>query len=199
MKMIKKILAFFVISTTCCAQEPSSLKSGVYEGLNLAISKEGVVTGYFNEKQGEVVEKGCSFYLQGTYAAGQVSFISWRTAKLPGTMKVQSDEITLQIPQGRNHPGCMSVLLPQIDQGLSLDLTSSANWEELRVVALDRASFYKEPDETKKMKAYLVKGNVVGVLGAKKKDWLSVEYITDKGKVSGWMPETSLAKLVAPN
>lgn len=194
--MTKKLLAIFVISTTCCAHEPSSLKSGVYEGLSLAISKEGLVTGYFNEKQGEVVEKGCSFYLQGTYAAGQVNFISWRTSKLPGSLKVQSDGVVLQIPQGRTHPGCMSVLLPQIDQGLSLDLTSSASWEELRVVASEKASFYKEPDETKKMKAYLVKGNVVGVVDTKK-GWLSVEYLTEKGKVSGWMPESNLARLEA--
>ena len=46
------------------------------------------------------------------------------------------------------------------------------------------------------MKAYLVKGNVVGVVDTKK-GWLSVEYLTEKGKFGGWMPESNLARLEA--
>lgn len=185
---------FFVLflQAMACLAEEQPLKSGVYEGLMLAVNKNGDVTGYFNEKQGQGVEKGCSFYLRGTHAAGQVNVVTWQENKLPGILTAAADGVVLHIPNGRSHPGCQSVLLPQIDKGLAFDLTAAAAWDELRVVQSAKANLYKEPDQAKKMKSYLVRGDVVGVL-ANKDGWFSIEYRADTKKISAWVRAIDIA------
>ena len=55
--MRRFLLVLFLQSMACLAEE-LPLKSGVYEGLMLAVNNNGEVTGYFNEQQGQGVEKG---------------------------------------------------------------------------------------------------------------------------------------------
>ncbi len=103
----------------------------------------------------------------------------------------------MHLPNGRSHPGCQSVLLPQIDQGLTFDLTAAARWQELSFVQSAKAYLYKEPDEAKKMKSYLVKGDVVGVL-AYKGGWVSVEYNTGVKKLRAWVRAIDVAPMEVP-
>lgn len=194
--MRRLLLVLFLLSMACLAEE-LPLKSGVYEGLVLAVNNNGEVAGYFNEQQGQGVEKGCSFYLRGTYSAGQVNVMTWQEKKLPGFLKAVADGVVLHLPNGRSHPGCQSVLLPQIDQGLAFDLTAAARWQELSFVQSAKAYLYKEPDEAGKMKSYLVKGDVVGVL-AYKGGWVSVEYNTGVKKLRAWVRAIDVAPMEVP-
>jgi hypothetical protein len=195
--MMRFLLVLFLQSMACLAEE-LPLKSGVYEGLMLAVNNNGEVTGYFNGQQGQGVEKGCSFYLRGTSAVGQINIVTWQEKKLPGFLKPATDGVVLHLPNGRSHPGCQSVLLPQIDQGLAFDLTVAGTWQELIFVQSAKAHLYKEPDEAKKMKSYLVKGDVVGVL-AYKDGWVSVEYVSGTKTLRAWVRAIDVASLNVPD
>jgi len=68
--------------------------------------------------------------------------------------------------------------------------------QELRRIVDTRANLHSAPAEGKKMRAFLVKGDVVGVI-AESGDWLHVEY-PDKGKTTrGWVRAGALSPAVA--
>ncbi len=54
---MRRFLLVLFLQPMACLAEELPLKSGVYEGLMLAVNNNGEVTGYFNEQQGQGVEK----------------------------------------------------------------------------------------------------------------------------------------------
>ena len=163
----------------------------------LAVDAQGGITGYYREDQGEGVVKRCAFFLAGKVAAGESPVVTWNQGKFPGSLTPSSDGVKLRVDQGREHPGCGLVLLPQIASGLELDLVGAATWQELRRIVDTRANLHSAPDEGKKMRAFLTKGDVVGVI-AESGDWLHVEY-PDKGKTTrGWVRAGATRKLTVP-
>jgi len=171
--------------------------SGVFEGLMLAVDAGGAITGYFQEDQGEGVTKRCSFFLAGQAGAGRTPVVTWRTEVFPGSLQAEPGAVRLQIEKGREHPGCAAVLLPQIASGLSLDRVAEARWTALRRIVAARSHFYSEPPRAKELRAFVVKGDVVGVL-VESGDWLQVEYRGPKATVTGWIPAKDAAKLAPP-
>ena len=174
------------------------LRSGMFEGLMLAVDAQGGITGYYREDQGEGVVKRCAFFLAGKVAAGESPVVTWNQNKFPGSLTPRSDGVKLRVEQGREHPGCGLVLLPQIASGLELDLVGAATWQELRRIADARADLHSAPREGNKTRAYLVRGDVVGVI-AEAGDWLHVEY-PNKGKMTrGWVRASGTKKLTVPD
>jgi hypothetical protein len=155
--------------------QAAKLESGVYENLMLAITHDGHLIGYFKEEQGEGVKKRCAFFLAGEVRDGDAELTTWSGPALRGRITAQKDGVTLAIPKGREHPGCGLVLMPEVATGVALDRIAAAPWLDLRQVAVDRAYFFEDPQGNKRMRAYLVKGDVVGVL-AEHGEWLKVEY-----------------------
>lgn len=71
-RVIRTTLAFSVLMSafSSCA---SSLHSGVYEGLILAISPAGHITGYYAESAEDGVKRTCSFSLSGQVSAQETN------------------------------------------------------------------------------------------------------------------------------
>jgi hypothetical protein len=111
----------------------------------------------------------------GKMGKDRTTISSWSTQKFPGDIQFRGNEVVLTISKGREHAGCGSVLMPEIATGLSFDKTASATWTSLRQISAARAYFYAAADPAKKQRAYVVAGDVVGVI-EEKGAWLKVEY-----------------------
>lgn len=186
-KMISSIKLFSIvvalISVTSACAEATHFEPGVYENLLLAVNKDGDVTGYYREEQGEGVVKSCAFSLQGAAKEGVAKIVAWGDKPFTGELKAEADAINLKIEKGREIPGCGLVLMPEIASGLSFDLVAKAPWSELRAIANEKSYFYSEPSAAKLLKSYLVKGDVVGVV-ASQGEWLQIDYYSSSGKMS---------------
>mgnify|MGYP006156259523 CR=1 FL=1 len=121
---------------------------------------------------GEGVTRSCAFYLQGKPEA----LTTWLDAAHPGSLAPSSDGVTLTVEEGRQHPGCLNVLMPEIATGLDLTQTASKKWIGLVTVSADKAYLLKTPGAKAAKRPYIVKRDVVGVL-AFKDGWAQVEFI----------------------
>ena len=107
-------------------------------------------------------------------------------------------EVTLTVAQGRQHPGCINVLMPEIATGLELSQTASKQWIGLVTVSADKAYLLKTPGAKAAKRPYIVKHDVVGVL-AFKDGWAQVEFINaDDRSFTGWISQAQYARLAAP-
>ena len=192
-----RFLAAGVLSL--CAVAPAfagspALHSGKYEGLMLAVTPEHQVEGYYSEQMGEGVTRGCTFYLQGQPAA----LTTWLDESYPGSVAASSDGVTLTVAEGRQHPGCLNVLMPEIATGLDLTQTASKKWIGLVKVSADKAYLLKNPSAKAAKRPYIVKNDVVGVL-AFKDGWAQVEFINaDDRSFTGWISQDQYSRLAAP-
>ena len=182
-----------------CAVAPAlagspALHSGKYEGLMLAVTPERQVEGYYLEEMGEGVSRGCAFYLQGKPDA----LTTWNDAAYPGSVTPSSDGVTLTVEQGRQHPGCLNVLMPEIATGLDLTQTANKKWIGLVTVSTDKAYLQKAPGAKAAKRPYIVKDDVVGVL-AFKDGWAQVEFINAQDRsFTGWISQDQYNRLSAP-
>lgn len=180
-----------VVSAAAGAAE---LHSGKYEGLMLAVTPEHQVEGYYAEALGEGVTRSCAFYLQGQPEA----LTTWLDDAYPGSVAASSDGVILTVEQGREHPGCLSVLMPEIATGLELTETANTQWIGLVTVSADKAYLLDEPDADAAKRPYIVKDDVVGVL-AFKDGWAKVEFTNAKDHTyTGWISQDQYARLAAP-
>ncbi|MEX5594432.1 hypothetical protein [Pseudomonas orientalis] len=173
---------------------PAALQSGKYEGLMLAVTPQQQVEGFYSEAMGEGVTRGCSFFLQGKPEA----LTTWREAAYPGSVAAAADGVTLTVEQGRQHPGCINVLMPDIATGLELSRTARKKWIGLVTVSAEKAYLLKAPGAKATKRPYIVKDDVVGVL-AFKDGWAQVEFINaDERSFTGWISQDQYAQLAAP-
>ncbi|AZE85188.1 hypothetical protein C4J98_3792 [Pseudomonas orientalis] len=174
--------------------EPGALQSGKYEGLMLAVTPQQQVEGFYLEAMGEGVTRGCSFFLQGKPEA----LTTWREVAYPGSVAASADGVTLTVEQGRQHPGCINVLMPDIATGLELSQTARKKWIALVTVAAEKAYLLKTPGAKATKRPYIVRNDVVGVL-AFKDGWAQVEFINaDERSFTGWISQGQYARLTAP-
>jgi len=186
------LLSFCAVAPVLAA--PAALHSGKYEGLMLAVTPEGQVEGYYAEELGDGVVRRCTFYLKGEPAA----LTTWQDDAYPGRVVASSDGVTLTVKQARQHPGCMSVLMPEIATGLELARTADAHWIGLVTVSTGKAHLLNEPGAEATNRPYIVKGDVVGVL-AYKDGWAKVEFTNAKSRTyTGWISQHQYHRLSAP-
>ncbi len=187
--------AAFVFASPAWAQ--STVQSGVYEGLAVAISPAGDISGYFSEELGGDVKRGCSFFLTGKLKGTTATLKTWSDMVYPGLLRFEGQDAVLKIAKGRHHPGCASVMMPEIASGLSLEKTVATKWTAIRKISAAKAYFYAAPMAAKRAKAYVVVGDVVGVL-QEKPGWLEVEYpvIADTRRKT-WLRTSDTSALVA--
>ncbi|NWC92252.1 MULTISPECIES: hypothetical protein [unclassified Pseudomonas] len=188
----------WVASFICVVGTPAfaaTLHSGTYEGLMLAVTPAHQVEGFYAEAMGEGVTRTCTFFLQGQVDGAKASVSTWLDATYPGTVAASSDGVTLTVEKGREHPGCISVLMPEIATGLDLTQTAAKKWIGLVTVSSDKAFLQKTPDAKASHRAYVVKDDVVAVL-AFKDGWAQVEFINAEGRSSkGWISQDQYASL----
>ncbi|KRP58875.1 hypothetical protein [Pseudomonas trivialis] len=193
------MIRFLAMGVSLCAMGsalagPVELHSGRYEGLMLAVTPQHEIEGYYAEQMGEGMTRGCAFYLQGKPDA----LTTWLDAAYPGSVASSVDGVTLTVEQGRQHPGCMNVLMPEIATGLDLSETAETNWIGLVTVATDKAYLLESPGAKAAKRPYIVKHDVVGVL-AFKDGWAQVEFTTARDRTyTGWISQDQYARLTPP-
>lgn len=197
-RVIRTTLAFPLLMVAV-SSHASSLHSGVYEGLMLAISPAGHITGYYAESAEGGVKRTCSFSLSGQVSAQETNSItSWSTSVLPGQISVSTDGIKLTIPDGQTHAGCMNVLMPEINTGLELEKTQETRWQTLAQANAERVYLSSTADVGTRRKAWIVKDDVVGVLQTQA-GWTQIEFISGTGKtIRGWVNSKEIQPLTPP-
>lgn len=174
------------------------IQAGVYETLLLAVDNNGQITGYYREAQGEGAIKTCDFFLKGRFAKDVLLINTWNDQTFPGEMRSGDKAVTLKVPKASEHPGCGLMLLPMIaTDGVELSQTLVRPWIELRTVAVTRSSLHSAPSLGNRRRAYLVQGDVVGVLAARN-GWLQIEYLREGKSTTGWIPAGDAAVLYPP-
>ena len=197
--ILRAVVTFIALGSCIFVDEvlaQTKLQPGVYEGLRLAVNAQGLVTGYYRDVQGNGVTKTCSFFLSGRERGGRADVVTWSIEAFPGSLQPADQGVVIRIENGRDHPGCASVLPPLISTGYLLDLDSRANWTSLRRV-IAKKSFLLQKPNAGRGRSYLVLGDVVGVL-SKSRDWLSVEYANEGKRVRGWLRAADTAELKPP-
>lgn len=197
-RVIRTTLAFPLLMVAV-SSHASSLHSGVYEGLMLAISPAGHITGYYAESAEGGVKRTCSFSSSGQVSAQETNSItSWSTSVLPGQISASTDGIKLTIPDGQTHAGCMNVLMPEINTGLELEKTQETRWQTLAQANAERVYLSSTADVGTRRKAWIVKDDVVGVLQTQA-GWTQIEFISGTGKtIRGWVNSKEIQPLTPP-
>ena len=176
-----------------------SLHSGKYESLMLAISPDDRVDGYFSEQSGDAFH--CSFYLKGKIGpAGLIQVQTWADSQplRPGVIDLTGGSVTLVIPGAREYAGCANVLMPEIETGIEYTQTRKADWIGLVTISAEKALLQATPEAKAKHKAYVVKGDVVGILGYQD-GWAQVEFISDQDRsFKGWINQAQYRAIEAP-
>lgn len=200
---MKQIISAFAATTLLitassgASAQPPSFHSGNYEALMLAVSEGGVVEGYLSEKSGDAFS--CAFYMKGKLEpSGLVHVQTWSETMKPGLIEPSNGGVKLAIAGAREHPGCANVLIPEIDTGVEFSQTHKAQWIKLVTISADKAFLMSTPDPKAKHKAYVVEGDVVGVLGFQD-EWAHVEFISDQDRsFKGWINQTQYRAIEAP-
>ena len=163
----------------------------------LAVSEGGEVEGYLSEKSGDAFS--CAFYLKGKLEpSGSAHVQTWSDTMKPGLIVPSDGGVNLAIAGAREHPGCANVLIPEIDTGVEFSQTRKAQWVKLVTISADKAFLMSTPDPKAKHKAYVVGGDVVGVLGFQD-GWAHVEFISDQdGSFTGWIGSAQYREIEVP-
>jgi hypothetical protein len=191
--------AWVVLLLLGASAQAAPLKSGLYEGLMLAVAPDGAVQGHYLELQGEGPSKRCAFFLAGPGSSGRVQINSWSAVgTMEGTLSTHEDGVLLSTQGGRDHDGCGMVLLPLIDRGLPLSKVADGGWTQLRVVRDTRLFFHAAPQASTRRQGYLVRGDVVGI-SQEVEGWALAEFVnrTTGRRTSGWLATDGLALLDA--
>src|SRR5262245_49693754 len=77
------LICICVLPSACSASDATPrIPSGVYEGMMLAIDKDGTLTGYFRQEQDN---RTCAFFLKGQDRGNPIQIVTWARAVFPGT------------------------------------------------------------------------------------------------------------------
>ncbi|WDY55883.1 hypothetical protein [Pseudomonas sp. PSKL.D1] len=168
----------------------AALQAGQYDALMLAITPDRQLQGYYSETLGGGVTRHCAFYLQGRIQGeAPVPVTTWSSEAYPGSVTATADGVELTVERGREHAGCVSVLMPEITTGLALSRYANKPWIGLVSITADKAYLQKHPGDKVAKGPYIVKGDVLGVL-AYQAGWARVEFINDDGRsFTGWVRE----------
>jgi hypothetical protein len=175
----------------------TTLSSGLYEGLLLAVSADGTVQGQYLESIGNDPNRRCSFTLVGRGFAGRAKLVTRSGAgALEGDLAAHDDGVVLRIPAGRDHSGCAMVLLPLIEKGLPLTKVASGAWTHLRSVQQDRLFLHAAPYASSRKGGYLVPGDVVAVV-RQSSEWTLANFFDRQTgrRSSGWVHASGLGPL----
>jgi hypothetical protein len=181
--------------------------SGYYEGLMVAIDKEGKVTGYFEQSIGVGVTRTCSFFLKGQVVSGaMVNIVAWsgpwrgpEDRAMPGVIKPNADSVYLKIKGADEElAGCITFMGSFISDGTDFSRNYESQWTSIKMVSKDRAYIYSEPSLKKKTKAYFIKDDVVGIIAANQ-EWVQVFYPRfEKSTIKGWLKRSDVDDLEPP-
>ena len=160
--------ALTLIAGCAEARPPAApaLRSGLYEGLVLAVAPDGRVVGRFLM---EDAGRRCDFVVTGRSDAKGATVRALATpygaARPPvGRIDATDDGVRLTLPGSGNLSGCALVAAPFLDDpnGLDLSRIGAGGWSDLARVRAAKQPLSAQPGGATG-KAYVVRGDVVGI------------------------------------
>ena len=175
------------------AAEPA-LQPGVYGELRLARDPSTkVITGHFSSSTGEG-KFSCVFQFEARAPKGNTLQVeSWFPAqqggRIAGSLTITGvDAFTLTLKE--EHGGCWNVQhFADAKDPANFTLDAPKAWVALKVVKEKKVKFFGDASTAKPKPAFLVGGDVVGVLEVKG-EWLWVEFVGTR-TTTGWMPKSA--------
>jgi hypothetical protein len=120
---------------------------------------------------------------------------------LAGTLEPDDPDVDLSIPKAaENFGGCGMAPAPDDPNGTPLSQIRATSWTGLDQITAAKSYLHAAPDDGRQPRAYVVKGDVLGVLGTAP-GWLHVEYVPPTNltkSVKGWIAASEAAPLTAP-
>ncbi|MDM1547113.1 hypothetical protein HX096_04490 [Empedobacter falsenii] len=170
MKTTLTTITLFLMSNFLFSQ---TIQSGDYGfGLKLAFDqKTKKLTGYFENYTGwnEKTNKpnfSCIFYVEGQVVNNKFDVLTYYPEdKTEDTIKGEIEivgENAIKIKLSSEHGGCWNVQ-NFADEPVSFKMEKKTEWKQIKYVVTNKAYFYSEKSENKKLKAYLVKNDFVSI------------------------------------
>lgn len=202
--MMRNLIIFLLLSAALpVSAKPPERIAGTYDaGLFLTYdSTSKLVSGYFNESLGGG-PFSCVFYLTGTLnedgdRATIKSFYPAKISQEPieGTISFSAKgKIDIQLKE--EHGGCANVR-PFADPAnlASFNLSvSHPKWKRIEIIKTSKAYFYSHPQETARLKTYLIERDAVAVL-RESGQWQYVEYVQGNHLTRGYLKKSDLLGL----
>jgi hypothetical protein len=188
------LLSALVLAAAPAHANDTGIASGVYDELLIGYDPATrAVSGYYSSETGEG-QFSCIFYLSGK-VSGAAAPISTYYPDEPKDDLIKGKLVAetrrkLHVRLPKEHGGCWNVMhFADAEQPAEFELQSAYPWTSIAVVKSKKAYFFADPTSPTHRKAYLVKGDGVGVRGSKP-GWLNVDYVDPDGKaVSGWIKQ----------
>lgn len=137
----------------------------------------------------------CRFFLSGEVTPqGDIRLDTWYPDRQSG--KIETGEPIILKRKGRVWVAMVSGDLPNcdvptIETGDSLMLTASKPWRSFAFVNKPKTFLYSEPDNVKRTKSYLLRFDVVALLGSHR-EWLKVDYFRNDADIARWVKSADL-------
>jgi hypothetical protein len=173
--------------------------SGDYDGMLIGFnSATRIVTGYFDEyiggKPGPTFS--CIFYLTGKFNGSSARISTYFPDAPAGDLikgeLVLETRLKFKVRLPEEHGGCEQVgHFADDDRPAEFTLRTRHPWNSIAVVKSAKAHFFDAPASGTHRKAYVVKGDGVGVR-ASQPGWLQVDYVDGQKVVSGWIRQSDV-------
>jgi hypothetical protein len=191
----KIILILTVATGSSYAAQVTGVTPGIYDNTIVAFeNRKQIVTGYFSESSANDSSPSiqCEFYFAGVMSGSTAKLniyqLPLQAKPTSGTLKVgrtrEKSNINLQLKE--EQPGCMNIYPKAELAKTKLPFVSPASWIEVRMAADEKVYFFKSIVPEMKTKAYITKGDVVGVLEYRG-EWAKVVYNGEAKSTTGWI------------
>lgn len=202
MKYAISTITLLLFAIIVFGQEQTIVSGNYDSGLKLSYdSKTNKLTGYFESYTGfdEQTNKprfSCVFYLEGDVVGQKFKVKTYYPLDksenlIEGTVEIIDNKaVKIKLPE--EHGGCRNVL-HFADEPVKFKLEKSYNFVQIRYVDVDKAYFFSEKSNNKKLRAYLLKGDFVSVEKIEQ-GWVYCTYFGKK-TTKAWFKLSDLNKL----
>ena len=183
---------FLLAQKTILSGEYSSELKLAYDG------KAKMVTGYFEsyigwDERTNNPRFSCIFYLEGKITESKNKINTYYPGEktedlIEGVLEISEDTtVSLKLPN--EHGGCWNVQ-HFADEPVKFIFENGFNWLQIRYVTATKTYFYSEKSNDRKLKSYLIKGNIVCIEKIEE-EWAYCSYFGKK-VTKGWLKITDL-------
>ncbi len=193
------ILALVVLLAPVAASAAAPpIATGAYEDSLLVGYDPGsnIVTGHFSMEMGLQPRFSCIFYLEGRLKGSSAQVRTYYPAtptedEITGVLTLDGPN-RVQIALPSEPGGCWNVWhFADKDQPADFTLDKAAPWIAVAVARGPKTYFYDAPASPTRRKAYVVKGDGLGVR-ATRPGWLQVDYVGGAKTISGWIKQADV-------
>lgn len=176
-------------------------QSGIYDELIVGFDVESkALTGVFKltDYQANGKENTCKFYIVGTLEAENKPFtvnlysLDYQLLGY-GEMRYSPKSVSYHLSLEKNIGQCNQIMRGFVGEGFEFYQKYGMDWKAVRLVKSPKAYFYSLPKETSKGKAYIIKGDWVGITKMQY-NWIYADYITPNTKkfTKVWIKKSDL-------